>query len=219
MKRFVPPLLIISRRRDPADAVIDLWIRNMFLFFDTETTGLPRNYNAPLSDLNNWPRLVQLAWVVYDNKEEKIAGENFIIKPEGFIIPEQASNVHGITTERALVEGEDLNQVLGQFAQAIEEAKILVAHNMSFDEKIMGAEFLRKNVQHGLFDTVRVCTKEESTDYCRLPGNYGYKWPRLDELHIKLFGKNFEGAHDALADVEACARCFFELARRGVIGK
>ncbi|MDD4333483.1 MAG: 3'-5' exonuclease [Patescibacteria group bacterium] len=191
----------------------------MFLFFDTETTGLPLNYYAPLEDLNNWPRLVQLAWVVYNNQEEKIAGENFIIKPEGFIIPEQASRVHGITTQRALSEGESLAPVLERFAQAIEEAKIIIAHNISFDEKIIGAEFLRKNIDHNLFDTVRVCTKEEATEYCQLPGNYGYKWPRLDELHIKLFGESFSGAHDALADVEACARCFFELVKRGVIGK
>ena len=191
----------------------------MFLFFDTETTGLPRNYNAPLSDLDNWPRLVQLAWVVYNNQEEKIGEANYIIKPEGFLIPEQASNVHGISTEKALAEGQALENVLDQFAQAIQEAKILIAHNMSFDEKIMGAEFMRKKMEHDLFNTIRVCTKEEATDYCQLPGNYGYKWPRLDELHIKLFGENFDGAHDALADVKACARCFFELAKRGVIVK
>jgi len=189
----------------------------MFLFFDTETTGLPRNYNAPLSDLDNWPRLVQLAWVVYNNQEKKIGEANYIIKPEGFLIPEQASNVHGISTEKALAEGHALENVLDQFAQAIQEAKILIAHNMSFDEKIMGAEFMRKKMEHDLFNTIRVCTKEEATDYCQLPGNYGYKWPRLDELHIKLFGENFDGAHDALADVKACARCFFELAKRGVI--
>lgn len=189
----------------------------MYLFFDTETTGLPMNYHAPLEDLGNWPRLVQLAWLVYDKKGEKTAQGDFIIKPEGFIIPEQASGVHGITTERALAEGIDLKETLLNFADAIRENQIIIAHNMSFDEKIIGAEFLRKRILHDLFNTIRVCTKEEATDYCQIPGNYGYKWPRLDELHTKLFGKNFEDAHNALADVEACARCFFELCRRGVI--
>lgn len=189
----------------------------MYLFFDTETTGLPQNYNAPIEDLNNWPRLVQLAWLIYDKNGEKLDSKNFIIKPEEFIIPEQSSRVHGITTERALSEGVDLKETLLNFAEAVRESQIIVAHNMSFDEKIIGAEFLRKKILHDLFTTIRVCTKEEATDYCQLPGYYGYKWPRLDELHIKLFGKNFEGAHDALADVEACARCFFELCKRGVI--
>lgn len=189
----------------------------MYLFFDTETTGLPQNYNAPIEDLNNWPRLVQLAWSIYDKNGEKIDSSSFIIKPEGFEIPEQASSVHGITTERALKEGQKLENILQEFSQAISQAKIIVAHNMSFDEKIIGAEFLRTGVNHELFETIRVCTKEEATDYCQIPGNYGYKWPRLSELHIKLFGEDFEGAHDAMTDVEACARCFFELTKRGVI--
>jgi len=189
----------------------------MFLFFDTETTGLPQNYNAPISDFNNWPRLVQIAWLTYDKKGKKIAGANFIIKPEGFIIPEQAANIHGITTEKALRQGVDLKNTLSNFAEAVRESKIIVAHNMSFDEKIIGAEFLRKKVLHDLFESIRVCTKEEATDYCQLPGNYGYKWPRLSELHIKLFGEDFVDAHDALADVRACAKCFFELCKRGVI--
>lgn len=192
----------------------------MYLFFDTETTGLPNNYNAPIENLNNWPRLVQLAWVVYDNNAEQKTGMNYIIKPEGFVIPEQASRVHGITTERAIKEGQPLIKVLEEFARVVGDSKLLIAHNMSFDEKIIGAEFLRKNINHDLFDTVRFCTMKESTDFCQLPGNFGdYKWPRLAELHAKLFGKSFEGAHDALADVNACARCFFELIERGVIQK
>lgn len=189
----------------------------MYLFFDTETTGLPQNYNAPIEDLNNWPRLVQLAWLTYNEKGKKSSQGNFIIKPEGFAIPEQSSRIHGITTEKALEEGVDLKNTLLDFAEQIRENQIIIAHNMSFDEKIIGAEFLRKKILHNLFESIRVCTKEESTDYCQLPGNYGYKWPRLDELHIKLFGENFEGAHDALADVEVCAKCFFELCKRRVI--
>lgn len=189
----------------------------MYLFFDTETTGLPQNYNAPIEDLNNWPRLVQLAWLIYDQNGEKTGQGNFIIKPEGFTIPEQSARVHGISTERALTEGVDLKETLLDFADAVRNNQIIIAHNMSFDEKIIGAEFLRKKIMHDLFESIRVCTKEESTDYCELPGNYGYKWPRLDELHIKLFSKNFDNAHDALADVEACAKCFFELCKRGVI--
>lgn len=189
----------------------------MYLFFDTETTGLPQNYNAPIADSDNWPRLVQIAWLVYDNKGNKLSSRESIIKPEGFVIPETASMVHGITTEKALAEGFFLEEILKEFAEEVNRSKIIVAHNMSFDEKIIGAEFLRKNIEHNLFDTIRVCTKEEATDYCQIPGNYGYKWPRLSELHVKLFGHDFEGAHDALADVEACARCFFELTKRGVI--
>jgi len=189
----------------------------MFLFFDTETTGLPRNYLAPLEDLDNWPRLVQLAWLMVDKKGKELKGVNKIIKPEGFTIPEAAAAVHGISTERAHKEGVLLNSVLKEFADVVGGAKIVVAHNMSFDEKIMGAELLRKKHEHKLFERPKICTMQSSTDYCQIENEFGYKWPKLIELHHKLFDEGFDDAHDALADVKACARCFFELKKRGII--
>lgn len=189
----------------------------MFLFFDTETTGLPKNWQASLHDLDNWPRLVQLAWIFADGYGQEIGGKNIIIKPEGFLIPEAASAVHGITTERAKAEGIVLDEALCEFAQAIADAKIIVAHNMSFDEKVVGAEFLRKGINNDFFERPRICTMYSSTDFCQIEGEHGYKWPRLTELHEKLFACQFDGAHDALADVKACFRCFFELVKRGVI--
>ena len=189
----------------------------MYLFFDTETTGLPRNYRAPVSDLANWPRMIQIAWLLYDDKRQKIAGHEYIIRPEGFTIPGEAAKVHGITTERAMDEGADLKRVLEEFNQYIDETKEIIAHNISFDEKIVGAEFIRKGIETRLFQKPRICTMHGSTDFCQLPGKYGYKWPRLSELHIKLFGEDFEGAHDALADIEATARCYWELKRLGIM--
>lgn len=191
----------------------------MFLFFDTETTGLPRDWNAPVQNLDNWPRLVQLAWLAYDNDGNQLAEKEHIIRPEGFLIPAAASQVHGITNEKALASGEDLAEVLEEFAKQIREAEFLVAHNMNFDEKIMGAEFLRNSIENKLFERERICTMLSSIDYCRIPSSSGggYKWPRLSELHIKLFGTDFEDAHDALVDTSACARCFFELRRLEVI--
>jgi len=147
----------------------------------------------------------------------EIKGVNKIIKPEGFIIPEEAASVHGISTERALKEGVLLNPVLKEFKKGVDEAKIIVAHNISFDEMIMGAELLRKKHEHKLFDRPKICTMQSSTDYCKIENEFGYKWPKLIELHHKLFDEGFDGAHDALADVKACARCFFELKKRGVI--
>jgi len=189
----------------------------MFLFFDTETTGLPKNYQVPAEDTDNWPRLVQLAWLLSDKNGNEVARNSLIIKPEGFIIPEQASAVHGITTEQAIQEGIELTKALTEFSKALATTKILVAHNISFDEKIMGAEFIRKDIKHNLIELPKICTMQKSTDYCQIEGNYGYKWPKLIELHQKLFNEDFEDAHDALADVKACARCFFELIERKVI--
>lgn len=84
----------------------------MYLFFDTETTGLPKNWKAPVSDLNNWPRLIQLAFILYDSNENKISEGNFIIKPDGFTIPTEATKIHGISTEQAIQQGQPIKPVL-----------------------------------------------------------------------------------------------------------
>ena len=189
----------------------------MYLTFDTETTGLPRNWRAPLEDVENWPRMVQVAWLNHDAAGNLINTHSHIIKPEGYRIPYGAAKVHGITTERAMAEGEDLSEILALFAADVANADYLIAHNMSFDEKIIGAELLRKDIDHTLFETTRLCTKILSTDYCAIPNRYGYKWPSLTELHYKLFGKDFDDAHDATADAAAAARCYFELKRLGVV--
>jgi len=189
----------------------------MYLFFDTETTGLPKSWKAPVTDLNNWPRLVQLAFLFYDRDGNKISGGDYIIKPNGFTIPTDAARIHGISTERANQEGKPLLAVLQGFQSLIDQAEFLVAHNMSFDEKIVGAEFLRSRMPDGVASKRKICTMQSTTDFCALPGPYGYKWPKLSELHTKLFGKSFDEAHNAAVDIEATARCFWKLKEIGII--
>jgi DNA polymerase III subunit epsilon len=189
----------------------------MYLFFDTETTGLPKNWKAPVTDLENWPRLVQLAYLLTDSEGNKISGGDFIIKPVGFTIPEESAKIHGISTERAEKEGIDLLGVLKDFYALIENADYLVAHNISFDEKIMGAEFLRNKMLDILPVKQKICTMQSSTDYCAIKGPYGNKWPKLSELHNKLFQEGFEEAHNAAADIAATAKCFWELKHLGII--
>ena len=190
------------------------------LFFDTETTGLPLNWGAPIMDVNNWPRLVQLAWLVQDMEGNQIKEVNVIIKPEGFEIPEEVTKIHGITTQEAIDGGQDLNEVLVQFASDLNDCSLLIAHNISFDRKIIGCEFYRKGIENNLETVQKICTMHKSTSYCELPnttGRGGYKWPKLQELHVKLFGEEFESAHDALADIKATAKCYWQLKKLGII--
>ena len=191
----------------------------MYLIFDTETTGLPKNYNAPITDLDNWPRLVQLAWQLHDDHGKLISAQNLIVKPEGFTIPYNSVKVHGISTERALDEGQQLVEVLKVFEEDVKKAEVLVGHNVEFDINIMGAEFLRGAIDTVLLDTGTIDTKNVSTEFCAIPGGRGgkYKWPTLTELHHKLFGKGFDDAHDAAYDVDATARCFFGLIKEKVV--
>lgn len=189
----------------------------MYLFFDIETTGLPKVRNASIKNLNNWPRMVQLAWSRYDENQNFIVEANYIIKPEGFTIPSDSSKVHGITTEKALESGVHLETALQEFSEVISKSEIIIAHNMDFDEKIVGAEFLRSGIKSVLFDKQRFCTMKTTTELCQITGPYGYKWPKLSELYYHLFKKDFKDAHDAIVDVEACVKCFFELIRVGFI--
>ncbi len=190
----------------------------MYLIFDTETTGLPRDYSAPITDFDNWPRLVQLAWQLHDHTGKLMSSGNYIVKPEGFTIPFNSEKIHGISTKRAQKEGQDLEFVLQAFRKDIDKAYFLVGHNVSFDESVMGAEFLRKKIASAIMDKPKIDTKDESTEYVGIPnGRGGFKWPTLTELHKKLFGTDFEDAHDAAADVEATTRAFLELVRLGVI--
>lgn len=193
----------------------------MIIIFDTETSGLPKNWGAPTSDADNWPRMVQIAWQHYSDDGRKLAEHCYIIKPEGYEIPAEVAAIHRITTERAMSEGLPLEYVLGMFSHSMLVTDTLVAHNISFDEKILGAELMRagmKETHDVLFEKKRVCTMHGSTAFCAIPSTRGHKWPKLVELHEKLFGTGFEGAHDAMADVEALSRCYFELKKRCIIG-
>ncbi|MGI6373743.1 MAG: exonuclease domain-containing protein [Patescibacteria group bacterium] len=188
----------------------------MYLIFDTETTGLPKNYRAPLSDFDNWPRLVQLAWELYDFDGEKWESVNYIIKPEGFIIPEEATKIHRISHEQALQEGVPLKEALAHFIQEVNSAEQVVGHNIEFDENIVGAELLRLQMDNPFLDAKKICTMKQGTMICRIDnGRGGFKWPNLSELHKTLFAEDFVDAHDALVDVQACAKCLFELKKRG----
>ncbi|MGC6423752.1 MAG: 3'-5' exonuclease [Lentimonas sp.] len=189
----------------------------MYLFFDTETTGLPKRYDASVKDVDNWPRVIQLAWACYDSNRSLLSDRVDLIKPDGWTIPKEKFWIeNGFNQEESTSKGIPIKDALFPFINKLESSEYLVAHNMSYDHPVLGAEFVRLNLR-AQNKTIKICTKEESTDYCELPGKYGYKWPTLSELHIKLFGTDFEGGHDALIDVRACARCYFELVDRGVI--
>ena len=191
----------------------------MYIIFDTETTGLPKNWNAPFTDTDNWPRAIQIAWQLHDDMGNLVEAKDYLIRPDGFDIPFDAERIHGISTELALEQGEDLGMVLGLFQEALGKAKFVVGQNVGFDLNIMGCEFHRFSVSNVLHDlpVLDTCT-ETTAALCKLPGGRGgkFKLPTLSELHKELFQEPFAEAHNATADVEATTRCFFELIRREV---
>ena len=189
------------------------------LFFDTETNGLPIDYAATSANLNNWPRLVQLSWIITDSIGGISKVGNHIIKPEGFIIG-SSQRVHGITQKKAMEEGDDLKTVLQEFVKDINSAQMIIGHNVEFDMKIVGAELLRSGYYDIFEGKHYFCTMKNTIDYCCLPGGHkGPKYPKLQELHSILFGKEYDNAHDSLDDVYATKSCYFELLNRNLIPK
>ncbi len=194
----------------------------MYLVFDTETTGLPKNFKAPVSDTDNWPRCIQIAWQLHDEDGKLIEHQDYLVKPEGFNIPFDAEKIHGISTDLAEKEGFPLSEVVERFLVSLQKAKFVVGQNVAFDLNIMGSEFYRLGIENPFpnFSVLDTCT-ETTAQLCQISGGRGgrFKLPTLTELHEFLFNEKFGEAHNATADVEATTRCFMELIRRQIFTK
>lgn len=195
----------------------------MFIVFDVETTGFIKGENKDFSNLDNFPRVVQLAYQLHDAQGKLIKQFAQIIKPEGFEIPYNAEKVHKISTARALKEGKELNSVLDEFIQDLQQVQVIAGHNIiSYDLPVITAELMRAGKDSNIFlnkiikDT---CSSKEVIEFCQLPGGKGggYKMPNLGELYEILFQEQFELAHNAAFDVQANTQVFFELLKRKII--
>ena len=191
----------------------------MYLIFDTETTGLPKNFKAPITDTDNWPRCVQIAWQLHDKWGNLIENKDFLIQPDGFTIPFEAQQIHGISTQLSADRGVSLTEVLNEFNVTLSKSKFVVGQNIDFDLNVMGCEFHRMGIETSLnkLPSLDTCT-ETTAQLCQLPGGRGgrFKYPKLGELHQHLFSTSFAEAHNATADVEATSRCFLELVRQQI---
>jgi DNA polymerase III epsilon subunit-like protein len=187
------------------------------LFYDTETTGTPANYKAPFTDSANWPRMVQIGYIVCTEDGKILREVDQLVRPAGFTIPSQATAIHGITTEIALEKGLDLIRVVAEFMMNIKDVDLVVGHNEEFDYNIVAAEWHRLGRPCAGTPRPRFCTMKSTVKFCALPnGKGGHKWPKLQELYTELFGTDFDNAHNAFADITATKDCFFELIKRKV---
>lgn len=184
------------------------------LFFDTETSGLPRNYKAPATDTNNWPRLLQFGYILSDDCQNVLDEGSFLICPNGFDVPLSASRIHHITTEKAISEGIPLTAALNRIQSLTSDVDLLVGHNVDFDIHVVDSEFYRVQKALRLSRIPYICTMRSSEYYCNLPR---HKWPKLGELYQILFNQEMIDAHDAFSDISATYKCFWELVNRGVI--
>lgn len=198
----------------------------MYLFFDTETSGLP-DQKMPAS-WEDQPHVCQLGAILTDEHGFVKAEANFLIKPDGWVIPQAATGIHGISQEAAEKYGLSIRGVLSIFCRLMAMADTLIAHNLRFDLFMLGIEACRADTSSMRFDFPKhcFCTMTHATSVLKLPptpkmvacGMTGFKKPNLQEAYRHFFGKDFEGAHDAMADVRACRDVFFSLKKLEVAG-
>ena len=184
------------------------------IVFDTETTGLPESFNTPVSQTDKYPYIVQISWIVYDTKDLKVESIQDHIINCGVTIPQEATNIHGISTQLSQQKGISINAAMDLFDVDLNNAEIVVAHNISFDKRMYVVESIRNNrVQHITSDTLTYCTMKKTIKLCNIKktSSNGLKFPKLVELHNVLFNSTPKGLHNSLVDVLVCLRCFIML--------
>lgn len=189
----------------------------LILPYDTETTGLPA-YKDP-SDAPHQPHIVQIAAALVDTSTRlKTASMSRIVKPDGWVIPDDVIAVHGITNERAMDEGIPEKQALEEFLhmwgyrEGEPHAFIRrLGYNESFDARIIRIAMKR----YGYDDTANmlwkggnaICAMRRSTN-AKLMGS---KFPKLAEAYLALTGMKMENAHTAMGDVDGVLTVWFGL--------
>ncbi len=188
------------------------------LAIDTETTGLPNDPHGEIHDVANWPRIVQLGWVLAREDGRVLRSRCSLIQPDGWRATLEAHNVHNFNSVDCREHGLPIATELKELHRAAREADVVVAHSMAFDYPVILCESIRLGSYTRLANCHRECTKLIGCELLEVPGpNEGERGVKLGDLHEFLFGRRFDGAHGAMADAMACLRCYLEMKARTVI--
>jgi DNA polymerase-3 subunit alpha len=184
----------------------------MYLIFDTSGNGAPRNWKGENNDPFNWPRLMHLAWLYYDENRKLIGKGNELIKPEGWAVKPDFGERYHVTAEELEEKGRPVREVLIEFRDVVDSAKHIISHNLRYNEGVIGGEMARSAIAHRLHHSDNYCLMQEATWMCKLAGRGGkYKWPSLNEIYGHLFQKKFGNAGNANTDAAVTALAFFKM--------
>ena len=188
----------------------------MYLIFDCSGLATYTNFKANFNDTDSWPRLLHISWIFLDEHLKPV--EDF-----DYIVEEASQSLDGKSKEKSHVDEDDIQKkklkladILDAFSASAEKTTFIFAHNLNYNENILGAEYVRLRKPINMFSKHRHCLMEEGTYYCKIPSKGGgYKFPTLPELHATCFGQSYGPSGNARADVIAAARCFIKLKKTG----
>lgn len=190
-------------------------MNNVLLFIDTETSGLPKKWNRPYTETDNWPYAVQVSWLIYTTEGQLLQQRNFYIKNKDITISASAQQIHHITYEFLNENGKDRKEVLQLLAEDLTKYyPLVIGHFVELDIHVLGAEFYRAGMDNPLLQLPTFCTMLATKHLVQNPAR---KYLRLCDLYQFLFSTTLEHGHNALIDAKATANCFFELRKRGII--
>ena len=209
-EEFLPKKMNLQKL-DAEDGLLSLLnnTNEKYLFLDTEVVGSVKTLDMPIEMSDFWPRIFQIGWIITDKESHVIKEKNYLIKPIGFVIPNETAIVHGVTNDVALKFGSNLKDVLLELHKDIQSSNAIIGHNIEYDLKVICAEFYRLNYIF-VYNKKKIYDTMKSGAYL---AEMNSKWPKLQELYKVLFGHSFEGAHNAMADVVATKDCFWEMVR------
>jgi hypothetical protein len=188
----------------------------MYLIYDCSPVSRPLSYNASFTDVQSWPRLVHISWIVLGIDYKPVEDYDCVVIPEGFEIDEKILKFCKLDEEDVKKKATELEDILDQFNSSAEKCEYAIAHNIKYNENILAAEYMRKVKNISMFKLERICLMQESTYFCKLPSKTGgFKWPSLEELHASCFHTKYASANNARADVIAAARSFIKLMKGG----
>ncbi len=189
-------------------------MKDFFLFVDTETSGLPKNWQAPYGS-KGWPYVVQIAWIIFSADGTEIKKENHYIKNIDFKIKKSAQKIHHITAEFLEQKGEDKRNVMMKLAADLKKYQpLIVGHFVELDIHMINSAFFRLSMDNPIKDLPKFCTMKASAKYVLNPS---FEYLKLNRFYKTLFNRRPENLHNALGDSILCAEVFFELLRRGEV--
>lgn len=184
----------------------------MYLIFDCSALAGKTDYKANFTETNAWPRLIHISWILLNEEFKPIGDADYIVDSKNFLIDNKSKEKAHIDDEDIAKKAKSVDEILDKFSETAEKAEYIFAHNLNYNENILGAEYVRNKKSINMFSKKRYCLMEEGTYYCKIPSKGGgFKFPTLPELHAACFGQSYGPPGNARADVIASARSFIKL--------